>query len=416
MKKIKYYFILFIIMMFITTINVDAAGVSIKSIKLVDHTGNSTEINEPTSNGLNINFDLAFGSIGDTVKYEVVLNNSTNHEYEINTDKQFSSSNYISYSYELKDKTNRIKANSEVTLFITVKYENVVPSSSLVNGQYIENNGMGITLLNENNPNTYNNLLLIVFILLMLLIVTLIIKYTKKKELFVFIFVLLIIPATVFALESIKLTINTKIMVGDMYNVYYYIGNNIKASEFNDNDYISRNCRNVVIKQGDEDPVEYLGCDYIFKKDSKSYFHGQRVKVKPLHSLKYDRSAGNVQCIGDGLESPNIILSDVEINNMFYFCVEPNSEAFNNMSQDTNNSIIKIDACTKDEFNSLNFQSTAELTLPDDTPEEAIQELEALEQYGLHFVVFDIPNEFTMPNHDMFFLGNISNNRVSPCL
>ena len=238
MKKIKYYFILFIIMMFITTINVDAAGVSIKSIKLVDHTGNSTEINEPTSNGLNINFDLAFGSIGDTVKYEVVLNNSTNHEYEINTDKQFSSSNYISYSYELKDKTNRIKANSEVTLFITVKYENVVPSSSLVNGQYIENNGMGITLLNENNPNTYNNLLLIVFILLMLLIVTLIIKYTKKKELFVFIFVLLIIPATVFALESIKLTINTKIMVGDMYNVYYYIGNNIKASEFNDNDYI----------------------------------------------------------------------------------------------------------------------------------------------------------------------------------
>ena len=62
-------------MMFISVVDVNAAGVSIKNIKLVDHTGNTTEINEPILNGLTINFDLAFGNIGDTATYEVVLNN-----------------------------------------------------------------------------------------------------------------------------------------------------------------------------------------------------------------------------------------------------------------------------------------------------------------------------------------------------
>ena len=113
-------------MLFISTLNVDAAGVSI--------------------NGLNINFDMAFSAENDSATYEVVLSNPTNKEYEVNTDKKFGPSNYISYTYELKDKTNRIKANSEVTLNIIIKYEHAVPVDKLVNGQYVESNDLGITL------------------------------------------------------------------------------------------------------------------------------------------------------------------------------------------------------------------------------------------------------------------------------
>ena len=138
MKELKKLLFIFIIMIFISTINVDAASVSVKSVKLIDSTGKVTEVSEPKPNGLNIKFDLSFANLGDTAKYEVVLNNPTNHEYEINTEKKFSGSNYISYSYELKDKTNRIKANSEVVLYITVKYENPVPADKLVDGKYVE--------------------------------------------------------------------------------------------------------------------------------------------------------------------------------------------------------------------------------------------------------------------------------------
>ena len=58
MKKIKYLLLSFIVMLFVSIINVDAAGVSIKDIKLVDSKGNVSEVSEPKINGLNINFDL----------------------------------------------------------------------------------------------------------------------------------------------------------------------------------------------------------------------------------------------------------------------------------------------------------------------------------------------------------------------
>ena len=123
MKKIKKILFIIVIMMFVSIINVDAAGVSIKNVKLVDKADSVTELSEAKVDGFNINFDLEFSKIGDSAKYELILNNPTNHEYEINTEKTFSGSNYISYSYELKDKTNRIKANSEVILYINIKYE-----------------------------------------------------------------------------------------------------------------------------------------------------------------------------------------------------------------------------------------------------------------------------------------------------
>ena len=48
--------------------------------ELITSISSTTMLNNP---------DLAFGNIGDTATYEVVLNNPTNKEYEINTDKKF---------------------------------------------------------------------------------------------------------------------------------------------------------------------------------------------------------------------------------------------------------------------------------------------------------------------------------------
>ena len=83
MKKLKNIVFILIVMMFISIINVDAAGVSIKSIKLIDSNGSAAELSDPVPNGLDIKFDLSFSNVGDTATYEVVLNNTTNKEYSL---------------------------------------------------------------------------------------------------------------------------------------------------------------------------------------------------------------------------------------------------------------------------------------------------------------------------------------------
>ena len=71
--------------------NVYAANsMEIESINLVDKSEKTTEISTPSVNGLKIGFDLSFSDVGDYAKYEVVVNNSTNKEYEIKDETTFS--------------------------------------------------------------------------------------------------------------------------------------------------------------------------------------------------------------------------------------------------------------------------------------------------------------------------------------
>ena len=386
MKKLKNLIFVFIVMMFVSIINVDAAGVSIKSIRLIDHTGNATELSEPKINGLNINFDMAFGTQNDSATYEVILSNPTNKEYELNTDKKFGPSNYISYTYELKDKTNRIKANSDVTLNIIIKYEHTVPADKLVNGQYVESNDLGITLLNEDNPNTFNNVLLLLIILIVLIGITLIMIKSKRKNQLIVLIALLLVPVTVFALEKLKLTVSTKIVVGDMYNIYYEIQNPIKTSELNSNDYLYDvdTCRDIVVKEGDSEYVSYTQCWDLFKKDSKSYFEGQRVSINPFSYLTI-KDPNRENCNRDydtgTYECPNKISYNLTENELEVVCyLEDEIPTDVNLVTEYYSNV-----CTLNEFNNFNFTSVIYKNIKD----------------GSGIINFNAPNEFTMPGHDI---------------
>ena len=406
MKRIKYLLFTLIIMMFVSLVNVDAASISVKSVKMVDHSGNVTEVNEPKPNGLNIKFDLSFAKLGDTVKYEVVLDNPTNKEYEINTDKQFSGSNYISYSYELKDKTNRIKANSEVILYITVKYENQVPADKLIDGKYIENNDMGINILNEDNPNTFNNILWIVFVLFLLVILTLVIKYTKKKELFVIIFALLLVPATVFALEKLKLTVSTKITIEEKYNVYYLYEDIIETSKVTSNKNVI-NCYNEKLKIENNDSfTEYSYCT-LLEKDNNTYRPGDNVNIETsvLHDFNdiectYDSQNNSYSCPTSEIPTTSTLYYD-------YMCGSKTNlvsvDDYISFYQGKIKSFSKADVigpkltpkylnlCTQEEFNNMNFISQVHK--------------EWYEDFGDY--TFNAPNRFTMPHHDVYILKRI---------
>ena len=396
MKKIKNLLLVIIIMIFVSMINVNAASVSVKSVKMIDHTGNATELSEAKPDGLNIKFDLSFSNVGDTAKYEVILNNPTNKEYEINTDKQFSGSNYISYSYELKDKTNRIKANSEVVLYITVKYENAVPADKLVDGKYVENNDMGINLLNEDNPNTFNNILLLIIMLIILIGITIIMIKSRNRRLSIIVIALLLVPVTVFALEKLKLTVSTKITIEESaqekYNVYYYYKSPVKVSDIeNNSDILKCNNNTYGVVQSDESLVDYKMCDFLVK-DSKSYALGDRVEVEnsPINYLdlddcNFDGEIGKYICSIDAIETFSYHVS------YGYSCGREEG-----VSHFTRGRIVEEESygiqmlyynvCDLDEFNGMNFS----------THEDSDWD------YDLGYVMFYSPNQFTMPAHDVY--------------
>ena len=346
MKILKKLLFVFVIMIFVSMVNVDALGVSIKSVKLVDHTGNAYEVSEAKPNGLNIKFDLSFSNVGDTAKYEVVLNNPTNKEYEIDTDKQFSGSNYISYSYELKDKTNRIKANSEVVLYITVKYENAVPADKLVDGRYVENNDMGINLLNEDNPDTFNNFLFIILMIVLMGVATLVFKYTKDKGLYIIVLSLMLVPITVFALEKLKLTVSTKITIEtEAYDVYYSIGGVIKADQLDTVDYYE-GCSPIKKRLEDNSYEDYLKCSKLYKKDSNKHTVGSLVFIKidtisgitTTGACSYD-SSDNYVC-------PERAFYNSQPTNYSYYC----GVDLENNSYTSNFGDKLLNKCSEEEF------------------------------------------------------------------
>ena len=403
MKELKKLLFIFIIMIFISTINVDAASVSVKSVKLIDSTGKVTEVSEPKPNGLNIKFDLSFANLGDTAKYEVVLNNPTNHEYEINTEKKFSGSNYISYSYELKDKTNRIKANSEVVLYITVKYENPVPADKLVDGKYVENNDMGITLLNENNPNTFNNILWIILILLVLTGITVVLVKTKNRSLSIIVIALLLVPVTVFALEKLTLTVSTKITVEEKYDVYYLYSDTIKSDEV-DNYSNIYDCSNEKLKiENNGNIIEYSYC-LMVEKGNTAYRPGDIVNIEKKEShmfdgrlCDYNDQEGIYNCPFTELPLEDNLICNYSCGEEKYY-VSLNQYLSTEWKRQFSKMEISglwkppqyLNICTQEEFNNMRFGET-----------EFVQWYSDLANYG--DLYFYAPNSFTMPRHDVYY-------------
>ena len=360
MNKIKNILIVIIMMMFVSIVDVDAAGVTIKSIKLIDHTGSATEMSEPKVSGLNINFDLAFAALNDSATYEVVLNNPTNKEYEINTEKKFGPSNYISYTYELKDKTNRIKANSEVTLNVIIKYENPVSPEKLVDGKYVENNDMGINLLNEDNPSTVNNIIFLILILLGVIGFTFLSKNIKNKEYLIIIIVLLIVPLTVFAVEKLKLTIGTKIMIAQKHKVMYYGYELVR--EKGDLEQCSLN-NNILLNNN-----VLLSCEN-YREDTNTYFEGEKVKVNSINVLALNINSCTYDTVRREYNCPDDSLVDSTSSDFKYECSASETDF----------------PCNEAELNKFKFNSTGNKVWYED--------------YGE--IVFKSPNEFIMPNYDV---------------
>ena len=169
----NYLKVLFIFLLsFVFVSNVYAAeNVSIESITLDSKSDNAEEINDASYEALSIKFNIKFYEVDDYVKYKIIINNSTNMDYEMSENK--SNSEYIKYEYSYDDENTIIEKNKKSIIYITIKYNKGVSKELFMDGTFTETNFLVIDFGNDtidkfnnvNNPSTSYSLIIIIFVL-----------------------------------------------------------------------------------------------------------------------------------------------------------------------------------------------------------------------------------------------------------
>ena len=128
MKKLKIILPLFLFMMLLAFVvnaeNCDTDKISISSITLKDKSDNVTEGNKASVNDKNIKLDLNMLKLGANVEYEIVVNNESDADYELDKSSFNFNSDYVYYSISSNDESNIVKANSTKTINLKVEYKN----------------------------------------------------------------------------------------------------------------------------------------------------------------------------------------------------------------------------------------------------------------------------------------------------
>ena len=377
MNKFKLLFIIILNVIFLT--NVQAKdGVHIESVEL-DSKSDTTEIlQDATYEDLTVNFEVDFKQLDDYVKYKIVINNTTNDDYKINKDS--SKSEYISYEYNYDNNDGIAKKNSKTTIYITIKYNKEVPTNLYNNGTYIETNKLSLNLGDsQTNPKTYASIPIIIYILIMLLCISLIIfkKKTSKKYLVIILIILFITPIITDAIETIKIEINTKINIKQTYKISYIINKIIKEEEKDNYELVealyddtNNNMVSCYEKKYNIGEDTYIECT-VKIDDNKRYKANERVNIKLI--------SGKV--LVKGRCETN--------NNVEYTCTE-------DALIDSNKQMIIYSGTYNEELQDNDLEIMAINDIFDNYWEN---------EYIKSFA-FYIPNEFTMPNHNITFLIN----------
>ncbi len=288
MKRIKYLILLIALLLFPSIVNAEG-NVSITKIVKKEMTGYAYEINPPTFNGLQVNYNLSFNTVGDSVTYIATVKNSDKEEYKIENKNSFSPSGYMTYEFKFSDNTNTIKPNETKDMYITIKYTKAVPAEKLVNGEYKEQNQMNLILVNSNgqiqNPNTKSTIFFILFIV-SLLIISIVLFKNHKKVSVLLLALSLLIPITTYALKEIKITLNTQVSIEKdlkfcVYNPKSY-RSTLKVDTEPDRIYLSYTNGMKLIDWYNNNP-DYFGND--FNINNYDYFFSKNGFVECINDV-----------------------------------------------------------------------------------------------------------------------------------
>ena len=319
MKKLRY--ILFALLLSFISITVYAKdNIEIKSITLDSKSETTTIKSEPTFSGLEMNYDIAFEEVGDFAKYKIVIENNTNKAYKVSEEESFKLSDYVTYNYE---SSQELKPRTTSTVYVVIRYSQEVNNLllELKDGKYNETNKAILQVKDENNvvvenPKTgvANPILIIVFT--MILSVCIVIMINKKKPAIkMIVFCICLIPIAVYAVETLKLTINVKIEINYVpkYKVIYFFNEEIivKADEINGYRMLNSDCNVLYLNSISEDN-KYYKCNTII--DDNAYKEGELVTLKGFKNINIDYNGiAQPQTDGSYLINGDVSYNDVRV-------------------------------------------------------------------------------------------------------
>lgn len=196
-----------------------AEDVQVKEIKQIEKSEGVEIVSEPKVSDTTVKFDIKLKSIGDYVKYKLVIDNKDDIEYEIDK-KSFENSEYISYEVE-SDNLEKLEANKEKEIYLTIKYNKEVPESEFKDNAYVLNNNFSLAIENKDeeirNPQTgiEDYSLAILTIIVVLSVAVYGFRKNKKqfKTLMLIIGIAISIPLTCIAANILKLNIETNVTI-----------------------------------------------------------------------------------------------------------------------------------------------------------------------------------------------------------
>jgi hypothetical protein len=378
MKRVSYLLIILLLSIVLVPIVFAKDTVKIESYKLVKQSEFTTELSNPKIDGLNISFDLSFGRVKDYATYQIVVDNSTDKDYEISKDTDFKTSKYISYSYDFENNNNIVKANSKLTMYITITYSKEVPASELKNGQYTENNKVTISLINDPVENPDSAIDISIKSLIILIIIGLLITIylvTKKKAYLNILLLIILIPTIINAAEKLYITVTTKITIAEKYSVTYEARAAVKYSERDKCLPEFRASREAapgykIIIDGEE----YKECQISIKKTIHSA--GETINVESIKTTIIIMEKYNPETDKD----ENICTFDE--NNNTYTC--PKEVLTDSSNEEMSYWGYQKTSTSDFELDDMNIERIINQTWKDDG-----------------YIKFDTPNKFTMPAHDV---------------
>lgn len=196
-----------------------AEDVQVKEIKQIEKSEGVEIVSEPKVSDTTVKFDIKLKSIGDYVKYKLVIDNKDDIEYEIDK-KSFENNEYITYEVE-SDNLEKLEANKEKEIYLTIKYNKEVPESEFKDNVYVLNNNFSLAIGNKDeeirNPQTgiEDYSLAILTIIVVLAVVVYGFRKNKKqfKTLMLIIGIAISIPLTCIAANILKLDIETNVTI-----------------------------------------------------------------------------------------------------------------------------------------------------------------------------------------------------------
>ena len=261
MKKLLLSFLIILSFLLVSIVKANN-NVYIKDITMIEKSDDVTINKEPIVNGLKMDFGFKFKNVGDYVKYKAIIINRDSEDYTLSSSDK-NEDGYIKYDYAYENDNKVIVAGGEKIMYITITYAKEVPDELYKNGKYNETHSTNLAFYNNRlpmeemkkieNPKTNSASIVLISLAILLSLIISFLLSSRKMRRYIGIFVigvLLISPFIVYAIETIYITINTKVEIEKEYKFCLY---DFGSNRFEENTYINGETWKDYITRNNED-------------------------------------------------------------------------------------------------------------------------------------------------------------------